>query len=54
MKKKPANKVSEKIIFITLNESLKNTIHKNMATVYNINIDRKKKKKIKIQINIGI
>jgi len=53
MKKKPGNKVSEKIIFITLNESLKKTIHENMATVYSINIDNKKKRKIKIQINVG-
>ena len=54
MKKKLTDKASEKIIFITLNESLKKTIHDNMATVYNINFDNKKKRKIKIQINVGV
>jgi len=53
MKKKLTNKASENIVFITLNESLKNAIHENMATVYSINIDNKKKRKIKIQINVG-
>ena len=53
MKKKLANKASENTIFITLNESLRKTIHENMATVYKINIDNKKKRKIKIQIDIG-
>ena len=38
MKKKLTSKNPESIIFISLNENLKNVIHKNMATVHNINI----------------
>jgi len=54
MKKKHTNKNVESVILIDLNEDLKKLIHKNMATVYSINIDRKKKKNIKVQINIEI
>ena len=54
MKKKTTKKASEKIIFITLNENLKNAIHENMATVLKINIDNKKKRKINIRINAGV
>jgi len=54
MKKKLANKASENKIIINLNESLKNTIHENMATVYNINIDNKKKRKVEIRVIVGV
>jgi len=54
MKKKLANKASENIIIINLNESLKQIIHENMATIYDINIENKKKRKIKIRVNAGI
>ena len=52
--KKLTNKPLESIILIDLNENLKKVIHKNMATVYNINIDRKKNKNINVQIKIKI